>query len=131
MKGGKNIFLNSVFIFTVIILLLRPSIIFSFANIQAVLSAPHVTAWEMQKIVKKRPETVRISNIISEELKGFTSKNLFLFFYLYANKKWLRDLFYALSSLLSQSLCFLRKRSVLFDISPGNERYLAVSVIRI
>ncbi len=131
MKGGKNIFLNSVFIFTVIILLLRPSIIFSFANIQTVLSAPDVRAWEMQKIVKKRPETLRISNVISEELKGFTSKSLFLFFYLYANKKWLRDLFYALSSLLSQSLCFLRKRSVLFDISPGNERYLAVSVIRI
>lgn len=131
MKRGTSKFSSFIFIFTVVMLLLRPSIIFSSNNFQAILAGADVRAWEIQKIVKKRPETVRISNIISEEDEGLASKNSFLFFYIYANKKWLFSLLIALSSILTQSLYFLKQRSALFKIAPGNARYLALSIIRI
>jgi len=131
MKGGKKILFKSVFIFAVIILLLRPTIIFSSNNYQAILSAPDVRAWQLQKILKKKPENFRISNIISKENEDLTLKTPFLFFYLYQKKAWLHALLIALSFTLSRSLCFVKRRSALFEISPSNERYLAISVIRV
>lgn len=131
MKGRNNILFSSFFVFTVIILLLRPVIIYGSNSLQSFLSAAETKAFGIRSIVKKRRDTVRLSNIISKENEDITIINRFSSFFLFFNKKWLSKILTALSFLLSQFTLLLKKRATLFEIVPDNHHYLALSVIRI
>ncbi len=131
MKGRRSILLSWFFSFTVIILLLRPAIIFSSDTLQSTINIAESSAAGIQNILKKRREIVRIGNIISKENKDVIIADNLSVFFLFANKKWLRKLLFALSLLLSQFIFLIRKRATLFEIVPSNHHYLALSVIRI
>lgn len=127
----KPILSRYLFMFAVVILLLRPSIIFSSTTVQNLLVSVGSGVAAVKDFVKKRREPARIGNIITRDVEKITIENKQLPFSLFAVKNWLSKLLLALSLLLSQFIFLIRKKGTLFEIVPNNQHYLALSVIRI
>ena len=130
MKGSYKTFTSFLFFFAVAILLIRPIIIFSSNTAHLLINVSVSKSFEIQKVVKKRRETVRLNNMITKEVEEITLANSVTSFLIIAQKIWLQKVLLALSSLLSL-FTFFKRRSTFFEIIPDNHHYLALSVFRI
>ena len=131
MDGGKKLLLNSVFVLTVILLLLRPAIIFSSHTLSSILWSTEARTVAIGKIIKKKPEVLHVNNLIHNEEEHIEIENELLIFWLFAIRRFLKKNLYALSCLLSQFVFKIKRKATLFDIVPDNHYYLALSIIRI
>ena len=130
MKGGNSIFSTFLFVFTVIILLIKPAIFLRSQSLHS--NHPQLSkAYLVKQGIKKTRERLRINNIINNAIPEISISNEFVYFYLFANRQRLEQILLLLSSLLSLFSFFKRKRRSLFEIVPDNHHYLALSVIRI
>lgn len=130
MKGRPRIFTVSVFILVVVILFLRPTIVFRSHLLQS-LNYASQGAFGIAKAIKKRKEGTRLNNLICKEVEDLKIGDQSIDFWPTVIKKHLREIYYLLSFLLSLFVFRIRRKSTLFQIIPGNDHYLALSVIRI
>jgi hypothetical protein len=131
MKGQLSIYSLSIFMVVVVILFLRPTIVFSSHLLQSSNYALQVETGAVAKTVRKHKSGVRLNNIICEDVEQIRLPNSSIDFWHVAIRKYLRTVSFSLSLLLCLFLFKIRRRSTFFGIVPVNHYYLALSVILI
>jgi hypothetical protein len=128
MQGRKSS-VSLTFLFTVILLILRPFIIFSSPAIQQAYSKES-RVFGLVRSVKKRKESFSPVDLFREEEKKVVAIS-FLAFLLLFFKRWLRKAIELLSIYISGLHHLLKRRRTFFEVYPDNQHYLALSVFRI
>lgn len=118
-----------IFLFTVVLLIIRPVIIFgSVAVQQAYLKESKV--FGLVRSVRKRKEKIPSVVLYREEERQIVGTS-FLAFLLLFLRKWQRKALELLSLFVSGLHFLLKRRRTFFEIIPDNQHYLMLSVFRI
>lgn len=120
---------TSIFLFTVILLIMRPFIVFSSSTIQEAY-CKEAKVFGLVKTVRKRKENFASVLLYKEEEKPFRHF-AFLGALLIFLCKWQRKAIELLSYFLAGLHFLLKRRHTFFEINPLNDYFLSLSVLRI